>query len=187
MSRHYKHRRTGSLKKEIEHIVDKELKKNVELKHYNVYAVTDGSTGWAAPDGECLDLSQIPQGDQQSQRDGDIIQLKTLRIRVQIQSQAPTSVTGTFKDGCAIVRYIIFTWIPNANNTSLQPNAWANILDTLATASSSPGSVVLAPHTSQGEALQFRVHVDETVSVSPAAGWLEPLFRNYKVVSNFCL
>lgn len=174
MSRHYKHRRTGSLKKEIEHIVDSELKKNVELKHFNVYAVTDGGTGWVAPDGECLDLSQIPQGDQQSQRDGDIVQFKTLRIRIQIQGQAPTSPVATFRDGCALVRYIIFTWIPSANNATFSPNAWASILDTLSTASSYPGSVILAPHASQGEALQFRIHVDETVSLSPSAGRIRP-------------
>lgn len=178
--------RKRKLDHEIKHIVEKELKKNIELKHFPVYNIVDGSSSPAleAPDGVCQDLSQIPQGDQQGQRDGDIIQAKTIRIRLQIQGQAPGGITTTWKDGCALVRIIIFTWIPDTQNTSFAPNAVTQILDLLPSYGSSPGSVILSPYLSQGQGIQFRVHSDETISLKPAAGSIDSAVPEHYTVSS---
>lgn len=170
----YRKRKHHRLESEIKHIVDKELRKNIELQHFNVYNIVDGGSSPAliAPDGVCQDLSQIPQGDAQQQRLSDVAKLKTLRIRLQIQSNAPAGATSAWKDGCCLLRYIIFSWIPAETNTNLAPTAVTQILDLLSTAGSSPGSVILAPHLSQGLAIQFRIHVDETISLQPSAGGL---------------
>lgn len=168
----YHKRKHHKLESEIKHIVDKELRKNVELQHFNVYNIVDGSTPLVAPNGVCQDLSQIPQGDAEQQRISDIIQLKTLRIRLQIQSHAPSGATSTWKDGCSLLRYIIFSWIPENTNTTLAPTVVTQILDLLVSYGTDTGSVILAPHLSQGQALQFRIHVDETINLQPSAGGL---------------
>lgn len=166
--RHYKHRRTGSLKREIEHIVNKEIAKDLELKRWGTFA--DSGTN-CVNTGYIYDLSQIPQtasGNTFKSRDGDEIQAKTLRIRLDIQGQAPNGVTTTWADGAGICRYLIFSWVPYAPSSTITSAGIGQVLDT--TTSPPPGFEVLAPHVPQGMSVQFKIHVDETVGIEVAPG-----------------
>lgn len=165
---HKRHHHAG-LEKEIERVVNRELKKEVELKGYNRAAVAVNLVNT----GVFIDLSEIERNDPSAtdypwERIGDVIQAKTLRMRLQLQGQANTSAQTTWKDGCSLIRYIVFTWLPWEANSDVQTNIPNKILDL----AQGPGAglEILAPHTRQGVGAQYKIHIDETVSLSPSAG-----------------
>lgn len=172
MSYHRK-RHHSSLEHEIEKVVNRELRSDTPLKHLNTW----GDLNIVVSSGTLVDLSLITIYSDASPttvswtRDGDVVKAKTLRLRTQLQGQAPTAVTSTWKDGCALVRYIVFTWLPWESSTDVQTNIPSKILDLAQNPSA--GFEVLAPHTTQGVGAQFKIHLDETVQLSPSAGLYE--------------
>lgn len=148
-------------------MVEKELKEDIPLKFIGV---TNSGDSEIVAVGELDDLSPISQGSANNNRLAQIVSAKSLRIRLQFQSQAPTAPTATWKDGCALIRYLILSWLPYQSYSDVLADSPGNILDLQQVGTS--GFNVLAPHLAQGRATQFRIHVDETVELSPSAGGL---------------
>lgn len=165
----YPHKHHRSLHSEIKHVVEDELKETTELKRLNI--VTTDTTTQVDNTGFYNDLSLLPKATTTSdswKRLGDVVFAHTLRIRLLIQSMAPTAEVLTWKDGTALVRYIIFSWAPYEEAATFQASTSGVILDLL----QGPGAgyEVLAPYVTQGLKGQFKVHVDETVPLYAAAG-----------------
>lgn len=146
-------------------MVEKELKEDIPLKFIGVTNTGDSEITAV---GELDDLSPISQGSANNNRLAQIVSAKSLRIRLQFQSQAPDGVTTEWKDGCALIRYLILSWLPYQSYADVLADAPGNILDLQQVGTSSFN--VLAPQLSQGRARQFKVHVDETVELSPSCG-----------------
>lgn len=172
--RHYKHRRTGSLKKEIEHIVEKEIKKDTQLKYQQYQLIsTSGATpipGILNNAGYCIDLSILPQGDPNQNRVGDIVHAKTLRLRGVVQGYAPSAPVVAYESGTNVVRLIIFSSAEFLSQSTVCTAPYArNLLLELFPGTAS-GTEVFAPYVSQGQATRFKIHLDETHVLQPSAG-----------------
>lgn len=147
------------------------MKEDIALKKKNVTAIISSVTNTGATN--CHDLSEIPistlvEPVDVNVRTTDVIQAKTLRIRLQFQSQAPNGVVSTWRDGCSLVRYIIFSWAPYDSATNVSTGCPGDILDLYQ--GPAAGFEVLAPWVSAGLKGQFKVHLDESLSLSPSAG-----------------
>lgn len=180
---YYKHRRTGSLKKEIEHVINKELKEETQLKYQQFQILSSlgssPSPGVLNNAGFCVDLSALIQGDPNQQRAGDIVHAKTLRIRGVVQGYAPPAPLGSYQEGTNVVRFIVFSFAEEASSTTVLQAPFArNLLLELFTGTAS-GTEVFAPHVSQGQATRFKIHLDETHSLQPSAGSYDYINSSY--------
>lgn len=169
MPYHRKHHK--SLEKEIKEVVEKELRKDIALKRFNEWDVISAvvNTGTST----CTDLSEIPMESllivpDIDNRSAAVIQAKTLRIRLQLQAQAPSGADSTWRDGASLIRYIIFSWAPYDAATNVLANSPEAIVDLYE--SPPVGLEILAPWVGQGLKGQFKVHVDETVKLEAVAG-----------------
>lgn len=165
----YHHKRHhGGLEKAIEKVVDRELRENTPLKAHFVNA----DVSQVVADGLVFDLSAIDRQEDASDlwntRTSDQVHAKTLRIRAHIQGQAPSAPTTTWRDASNLVRIIIFSWLPYTTSTAVSAGAPGNLLDLRDP--SSTGVEYLAPHLSQGQAQQFKIYLDETVTLQAASG-----------------
>lgn len=174
----YGHKREHKyLKREIEHIVNDELKKNIDLKSYVVAANVPQLICEVMGTGKgfTLDLCPIPQQSGTSlvawARSTDVVSAKTLRFKWYAQGQCPTTIQPSFKDGCSTIRFIIFTYLPDEGSSVVQQTDFGGILDLAQ--NSTNGFQVLANYVTQGEKRNFVVHHDETISLSPRAGNVE--------------
>lgn len=164
---HHRKRHVG-LEREIEKVVDRELRENIPLKAHFVSA---DATAVVA-DGLLFDLSAIDRQEDASDlwntRTSDQVHAKTLRLRAHYQGQAPSSITAVWKDGTSVVRALILSWLPYTLNTTLSASMPGAVLDLR-----DPGSAgfeYLAPHVSQGLEGQFKIHSDETLTLQAASG-----------------
>lgn len=88
-------------KKEVKSII----KKAVEYKHFTANIPGYGSS----TTGEVTGISAVPQGDTDTDRDGDRLKLaSTLYFRYEIRLQS-----GSLGDNTNIVRVMVFQWRPN--------------------------------------------------------------------------
>lgn len=190
MPQNYRHHK--SLKHEIEKIVEEEFKSNIELKNW---AFKDDKTitceaTITAGKGYMEDLSFIAKTTTTTplawNRENDVIHAKTLRLRAYIQGQAPSAVQSTWRDGCSVMRIIIFTYLPYEANTVIKATDFAGLLDLAQ--DSTNGWQICAPHVMQGKEAQYVVHHDETISISPAGGgffWNSDPEERYQVTYPF--
>lgn len=163
-----KHKSSHNLEREIEKVVDRELRENIPLKARFVSA----DAAAVVSDGLLFDLSAIMAQEDASDlwntRTSDQVHAKTLRVRAHLQGQAPSVPTTDWRDGTSLVRVIILSWLPYTLNTTLSASMPGAVLDLR-----DPGTAgfeYLAPHVSQGLEGQFKIHSDETITLSPRAG-----------------
>lgn len=109
----YKVKKTNKLSEKTENrvktIVKKELRNNSEWKHF-----TNAYTNTISTAGSVTSVSEVPQGDTDTTRDGDMIQVSSMNYRYSVQSA----------DSENLIRIIFFQW-----HTSLAVPGVTNVLN----------------------------------------------------------